>query len=69
MDSILSDDERDVPQALTRAAQKASIHLARAAKELWRGAAVFVEEITEAFDDDDDDDDEDRPQRVPIEDE
>jgi len=30
---------------------------------------VFVEEITEAFDDDDDDDDEDRPQRVPIEDE
>ena len=30
---------------------------------------MFVEEITEAFDDEDDEDDEDGPQRVPIEEE
>ena len=62
----MSDDERDVPEALTRAAQKASIHLARAAKELWRGAAVFVDEITKAFEEEDE---EGGAQRVPVEDE
>ena len=62
----MSDDERDMSEALTAAAQKASVHLARAAKELWRGAAVFVEEISKAFDDDDD---EGGAERVPVEDE
>lgn len=62
----MSDDDKDVSEALSNAAQKASIHLARAAKELWRGATVFVEEIAKAFDNDDD---ESGAERVPVEDE
>jgi len=64
----MSDDDPDMAEAVTRAAQMASIHVARAARELWRGAAVFVEEISKAFDDDGDDD-AGGAEKVPVEDE
>lgn len=63
----MNDEEQDLSEAVASAAQRASIHFARAAKELWRGAVVFVEEISKAFDQDDDE--EGGAERVPVDDE